>query len=65
MDEEWAILKGEKGPRRDIAVLNAAFALAAADHVGTIAEGVEAACGAIDSGAALDTLSHLREVSSS
>jgi anthranilate phosphoribosyltransferase len=60
-----AILKGEKGPRRDIVVLNAAFALAAADHVGTIAEGVGAAYGAIDSGAALEALSNLREVSSS
>jgi anthranilate phosphoribosyltransferase len=60
-----AVLRGEKGPRRDIVVLNAAFALVAADHSGTIAEGVEAACGSIDSGAAMDTLQRLKEVSSS
>ncbi len=59
------ILKGEKGPRRDIVVLNAAFALVAADHVSSISEGVEAASRSIDSGAALDRLVRLREVSSS
>ena len=59
------ILKGEKGPRRDIVVLNAAFALVAADHVGSIPEGIEAASRSIDSGAALDKLARLREVSSS
>ena len=60
-----SVLKGEKGPRRDIVVLNAAFALVAADHVGGVSEGVEAASGSIDSGAALDMLARLREVSSS
>jgi len=60
-----SVLKGEKGPRRDIVVLNAAFALIAADHVGSIAEGLEAARESIDSGAALEKLQRLREVSSS
>ena len=60
-----SVLRGEKGPRRDIVVLNAAFALVAADHAATIAEGVEAACRSIDSGAAMDTLQRLKEVSSS
>jgi anthranilate phosphoribosyltransferase len=60
-----AVLGGEKGPRRDIVVLNAAFALVAADHAGTIAEGVEAACRSIDSGDAMDMLQRLKEVSSS
>ena len=60
-----SVLGGDKGPRRDIVVLNAAFALVAADHAGTIAEGIEAACRSIDSGDAMDTLQRLKEVSSS
>ncbi len=59
-----AILKGEKGPCRDIVALNAAFALLAADRVGSVSEGIKAASHSIDSGAALDTLRRLREVSS-
>ncbi len=60
-----AILEGEKGPRRDIVALNAAFALVAADHVENVSEGIEAASHSIDSGAALEKLRHLREASSS
>jgi anthranilate phosphoribosyltransferase len=60
-----SVLRGEKGPRRDIVVLNAAFALVAADHAGTIAEGVETACRSVDSGDAMGTLQRLKEVSSS
>ena len=60
-----SVLNGDKGPRRDIVVLNAAFALVAADHVETIADGVGAAAESIDSGAATDILVRLREVSSS
>ena len=59
------ILGGEKGPRRDIVVLNAAFALAAADHVEGVSEGIEAASRSIDAGAAMEKLERLREVSSS
>ena len=47
-----AILAGEPGPRRDLAVLNAAGAIYAAGRADTLAEGVEAAAAAIDSGAA-------------
>lgn len=59
------ILKGEKGPCRDIVVLNAAFALVAADQAENISEGIEAASRSIDSGAALDKLEALRKASSS
>jgi len=59
-----AVLKGEKGPCRDIVVLNAAFALVAADRAKNIAEGIEVAAHSIDSGAALGRLRRLREVSS-
>ncbi len=58
------ILQGQKGPRRDIVVLNAAFALLAAGKVNSISEGIEAASHAIDSGAAFDKLQRLREGSS-
>ena len=60
-----AILRGEKGPRRDIVALNAAFALVAADHAKNVSEGIEAAFRSIDSGAAHEKLQRLREVSSS
>lgn len=60
-----AILQGEKGPRRDIVALNAAFALVAADHAKNVSEGIEAAFRSIDSGAAREKLQRLREVSSS
>lgn len=59
------ILKGDKGPRRDIVVLNAAFALVAADQAQNIPAGIEAASKSIDSGAALDKLEALRKASSS
>src|SRR5689334_135952 len=51
-----AILAGEAGPRRDIAVLNAGAAIYAAGQAASIAEGVKAAQEAIDSGAAADRL---------
>jgi len=53
-----AILAGDAGPRRDLAVLNAGAAIYAAGRAGSIAEGVEAAREAIDSGAAAGTLDH-------
>lgn len=55
------ILDGEKGPRRDIVVLNAGAALWVADAVSSLAEGVARAAESIDSGAArakLDALVH-------
>lgn len=54
-----AILQGEKGPRRDIAVVNAAAALAAAGRAGDFREGAAMAAAAIDSGAAARKLDAL------
>ncbi len=58
-----AILKGEKGPKRDVVLFNAAGALAVADVAADIREGMDRAAAAIDSGAAMKTLSALREFS--
>jgi len=57
-----AVLNGEKGPKRDIVVLNAAFALAAAGIALSPEEGVTLAAHAIDTGAALDKLHRLVEL---
>jgi anthranilate phosphoribosyltransferase len=54
-----AILAGEPGPRRDLAVLNAAAAIYAAGRVDDLGAGVAAAQAAIDDGAALRTLDAL------
>jgi anthranilate phosphoribosyltransferase len=51
-----AIFAGERGPRRDLAVLNAGATIYAAGRADSLADGVEAAAAAIDSGAALRTL---------
>jgi anthranilate phosphoribosyltransferase len=53
------VLSGERGPRRDVTLLNAAAALFAAGKVNGIREGIEVAAEAIDSGAALNTLARL------
>jgi anthranilate phosphoribosyltransferase len=53
------ILDGEKGPPRDVAVLNAAAAILAAGAAGDLAEGVRKAQDAVDSGAARDVLQRL------
>lgn len=42
----------ERGPKRDIVLLNAAAALVAADHAGSLREGLELARHSLDSGAA-------------
>ena len=47
-----AVLAGEQGPRRDIVLLNAAYALMAAGKATTPAEGITLAARAIDSGLA-------------
>lgn len=57
------LLQGEGGPIRDVTLLNAAGTLLAADAVGSIAEGVERAARAIDSGAARQKLQALAELS--
>lgn len=58
------VLQGEHGPRRDIVLLNAAFALVAAGRAANISEGVDVASHSIDSGAAAEKLRRLKEVSS-
>jgi anthranilate phosphoribosyltransferase len=55
-----AILKGQKGPRRDIVLLNTAAALVAAGRASEFKEGIALAAEAIDSGAALKKLEQLK-----
>ena len=55
------ILSGEKGPRRNVVVLNAAAALVAADKAANFHEGIKRAEAAIDTGAATDKLEQLVE----
>jgi len=59
------ILAGEKGPMRDIALLNAAAALVIAGAAGDLKEGLSAAASAIDSGKARATLDALIAASQS
>ncbi|HEY8565257.1 MAG TPA: anthranilate phosphoribosyltransferase [Beijerinckiaceae bacterium] len=58
-----AVLDGRRSAYRDVAVLNAAAALVVAETVSTLAEGVEAASRAVDSGAAKGALQRLVEIS--
>jgi len=53
------ILEGEKGPRRDVVLANAALALVAADKTDSLREGARMAAESIDSGAALEKLNML------
>ena len=53
------VLAGDKGPLRDITVLNAAAALCVADKAGSIAEAIPTAERSIDSGAARRALEKL------
>jgi anthranilate phosphoribosyltransferase len=57
------VLQGEEGPRRDVVLLNAAAAIAAGGGAETLAEGVEKARQAIDSGQAHETLENLKRLS--
>ena len=50
------VLEGEPGPPRDVVLLNAAAAIVAADVAADLAEGVERARAAIDSGKAREAL---------
>ena len=58
-----AILDGERGPRRDIVLLNAGAALLVAGKVATIPEGIANAAAAIDSGRTKAVLATLVRVS--
>jgi anthranilate phosphoribosyltransferase len=51
-----AILSGEAGPARDLALFNAGAAIYAAGAVASLADGVQAAAAAVDDGAAAATL---------
>jgi anthranilate phosphoribosyltransferase len=55
-----AILRGERGPRRDVVLLNAAPAIVAGGAAKTWKEGIQSAADSIDSGAALKKLEDLR-----
>jgi anthranilate phosphoribosyltransferase len=57
------IFKGEKGPARDIVLLNTAAALYIGNEAENIKEGLEKAAYAIDSGAAYEKLREFIEVS--
>lgn len=57
------ILKGKKGPKRDIAIMNAAAALITGDRAKSFTEAAEKASEAIDSGAALKKLEEVKVAS--
>jgi anthranilate phosphoribosyltransferase len=57
------VLKKEKGPYRDIVVINAAAALVAGDMADDLGKGTRLAADAIDSGRALDKLEKLISLS--
>lgn len=57
-----AVLGGERGAARDIVVMNAALALVAAERASDFREGVSLCEESIDSGAALEKLNRLREL---
>ncbi len=58
-----ALLQGEKGPYRDIALLNTAAALIVAGHTKTLEEGVSIGSRNIDNGNAMCALSNLIKTS--
>ncbi len=60
-----SVLKGERGPRRDIAVMNAAAAIVAANRASDLKEGARIAQESIDSGRALEKLDALIKLSQS
>ncbi len=57
------ILKGDRGPKRDIVLLNAAYAFYLVEKVKNITEGIQLAQEIIDSGKALKKLEELKEFS--
>jgi anthranilate phosphoribosyltransferase len=56
-----SVLSGEKGPQRDIVLLNAAFAICAGGKAATPEEGLVLAARSIDSGAAMGKFRRIRE----
>jgi anthranilate phosphoribosyltransferase len=57
------ILKGQKGPKRDIVIMNAAAALVAGEKADTFTDASTMASDAIDSGAAMEKLEEVKKVS--
>ena len=57
------VLNGKKGVKRNIVLLNAAFAIFAGGKAGSIKEGIKIAEQSIDSGKALEKLEKLKEFS--
>ena len=55
-----SVLRGEKGPKRDIVLLNAAAAIVAGGKAADISAGIAAAAESIDSGRALEKLEGLK-----
>ena len=60
-----SVLAGERGPMRDIALLNAAAALVVAGRAADLAGGLSLAAGAVDDGRARSTLAELSVASRS
>jgi anthranilate phosphoribosyltransferase len=56
------LLEGERGPRRDIVLLNAGAALLVAGVAGSLADGVVGAAASLDSGRARMALDRLRSI---
>ena len=59
------VLEGEKGPRRDIVLMNAAAAIMAGDRAENLEQGIRIAAEAIDSRKALEKLEGLIKISQS
>jgi anthranilate phosphoribosyltransferase len=55
------VLRGERGPRRDVVLLNASAAIVASGAAADIKEGIKVAANSIDTGQALRRLNALRE----
>jgi anthranilate phosphoribosyltransferase len=58
-----AVLAGERGPARDIVLLNAGAALLVAGRTETVADGIRRAAAAVDSGTARATLDRMARIS--
>jgi anthranilate phosphoribosyltransferase len=56
-----AVLQGERGPRRDVVLLNAGAALVAAGRAADLPSGIAAAAATIDAGGATSLLGRLRD----
>jgi anthranilate phosphoribosyltransferase len=54
-----SILNGEKGPKRDIVLLNAAAGIVVGGQAETLNDGLESAKKSVDSGVALNILNQL------